>query len=296
MTTTLQSTSVALFGTGALGTALGKALLVAEVPLTVWNRTPARAAPLIESGATPATSPSTATEKVEVLVVAAADHSQAADVVERAVGPGGFDGRVVLTLTSGTPEQATDLDRLVEKLGGRAVHGAAMSGTRLVGDPTATFLYSGDHSAYDRIAPVRRAWGGSTFVGTDAGLASLYDTALLGLNLGLLSGAYQAMALLGTAGIDPVRFAEVARGYLPFAVDLVADHAGQLASGEVTDDDGTLEVYREVVDHLVETSESRGLDATGPRGLAGLIDLAVERGYGATGLPALVPVIAGAGR
>lgn len=32
-----------------------------------------------------------------------------------------------------------------------------MSGTRLVGDPTATFLYSGDREACDRISPLRHA-------------------------------------------------------------------------------------------------------------------------------------------
>ena len=35
-----------------MGSALARALLAAQHPVTVWNRTPARAQPLVEDGAT----------------------------------------------------------------------------------------------------------------------------------------------------------------------------------------------------------------------------------------------------
>ncbi|MFC9954187.1 NAD(P)-binding domain-containing protein, partial [Streptomyces prasinus] len=38
--------SLTLLGAGAMGTALGRAWLTAGRPVTVWNRTPARAAAL----------------------------------------------------------------------------------------------------------------------------------------------------------------------------------------------------------------------------------------------------------
>lgn len=285
--------SVTLLGTGALGTALGRPLLAAGLPLTVWNRTAARTSTLADLGAETAPDPAAATAHADVVVVVVGDHDQAAEVLTGAGAAGGLQGRVVLTLTSGTPEEAVALDRQVAALGGRPVHGAAMSGTRLVGDPSATFLFSGDRAAYDAAARVVHAWGTPTWVGDDPGHASLHDTALLGLNLGLLGGGYQAMALLGTAGVDPARFAEVARDYLPFAVDLLVDHGRQVAAGTISDDDGTLAVYQAAIGHLVATSERRGLDASVPRGFAALVDRALESGHGDDGLPALVRVIAG---
>ncbi|MDF3149983.1 NAD(P)-binding domain-containing protein, partial [Streptomyces sp. T21Q-yed] len=45
------STPLTLLGTGDMGTALARAWLCAGHPVTVWNRTPARAEPLAAEGA-----------------------------------------------------------------------------------------------------------------------------------------------------------------------------------------------------------------------------------------------------
>ncbi|MEV4414845.1 NAD(P)-binding domain-containing protein [Catellatospora sp. NPDC049609] len=45
-------TGVCVVGLGPMGVALARALIRGAVPTTVWNRTPARAAPLAGEGAT----------------------------------------------------------------------------------------------------------------------------------------------------------------------------------------------------------------------------------------------------
>src|SRR5260221_11320699 len=53
---------VTVIGTGTMGSALGRALLAAGHPVTAWNRTPGRAAPLASAGASIAADPAVAVQ------------------------------------------------------------------------------------------------------------------------------------------------------------------------------------------------------------------------------------------
>ncbi len=60
MTSSPQSsnrTAVAVLGTGSMGPPIARNLLAAGFPVSVWNRTAARAAPLVDDGARLAPSP-----------------------------------------------------------------------------------------------------------------------------------------------------------------------------------------------------------------------------------------------
>lgn len=93
--------------------------------------------------------------------------------------------------------------------------GAAMSGTRLVGQPEALFLFSGSSDAFTAHQPTLAALGDARHLGADPGLASLYDTALFGMAWSTLAGFYHAIALVGTENVDATAFAAVAAGHLP---------------------------------------------------------------------------------
>jgi len=59
---------VAVVGLGAMGSRIARRLLDAGHELVVWNRTPAKAAPLVEAGATEAESPADAARRAEVVI------------------------------------------------------------------------------------------------------------------------------------------------------------------------------------------------------------------------------------
>ena len=53
-------TDVAVLGMGAMGSRIARRLMDAGHHVTVWNRTPDRAAPVLEAGASPAATPAEA--------------------------------------------------------------------------------------------------------------------------------------------------------------------------------------------------------------------------------------------
>jgi 3-hydroxyisobutyrate dehydrogenase-like beta-hydroxyacid dehydrogenase len=290
MTMTSPHLPVAVLGLGALGSALARALLAAGHPTTVWNRTPARTDALAAAGAAPAPSPAEAVRAAEVVVVAVAD----ADAVRAVLGPvaGELAGRVVVVLTSGTPEQARELAAEVRRHGAGHLDGAAMSGVRLVGSPEAVVLYSGSAAAFATAEPALRAFGGATHLGEDPGIASLYDTALLGMNMSVLASFSHALALVGSAGVAPADFAAVATGYLPFALGLLAGHATQVEQRRYPADEGTLDVLAAALDHLVATSARAGVRTDVADALRALVGRGIAAGHGQDGPASLAEVLA----
>ena len=61
---------VALLGTGHMGIELGKHILAAGMGLTVWNRTAARAEPLVAAGAALAPSAAAAAQGADLVITA----------------------------------------------------------------------------------------------------------------------------------------------------------------------------------------------------------------------------------
>lgn len=86
---------IALLGTGTMGTAIGRRLLATGHRLTVWNRTSARTAPLVDAGARAAGSPAEAVRDADVVITMLTD----AVAVRHTL----VDSGAALALRSGTP-------------------------------------------------------------------------------------------------------------------------------------------------------------------------------------------------
>ena len=65
---------IALLGVGTMGAGMAANWLKKGFPLTIWNRTPARAEPLVAQGATIAATPREAAQGADVIVAMVADN------------------------------------------------------------------------------------------------------------------------------------------------------------------------------------------------------------------------------
>lgn len=286
-----DGSAVSLLGTGMLGTALVRALLQAGHRVTVWNRTAGKADALVASGATQVFTPAEAVAASPMVIATVSTYDDVHAVVAREVD--GLAGRTLVNLSSGTPEQARTLSAWAAERGVRYLDGAAMSGTRLVGQPEALFLYSGDPDAYAAHEATLAMLGRAVHLGADPGAASVYDTALLAMNMGLLTGFYQAIALARAAGVDAPTFAAVAVDYLPFVAGLLSGHARQIDQRRYPGDDGTLSVYAAAMGHVVDTGRRHGIDVEVPATISALLERGVAAGHGDDGLARLADVVAG---
>ena len=276
-------TPVTVLGLGLMGGALARAFLRAGHPTTVWNRTTAKADDLVARGATLAESPAAAIAAAPLVVVCVSDYDAVADVLD---GP--LDGRVVVNLTSGTPSRARALAEEVARRGGGYLDGGVMAVPDVVGTAGAVLAYSGPRPLYDAHESTLGSLGTGLHLGDDPGLEATHEMATLLLIWSMIDGFLNGAAILGTAGVSATAYLPIAQTAIETVAGWLPGYARQADDGTYPADDGTIDTHLAAMAHVVEESESLGVNTELPRLVKALAERAASAGHGASGYVALV--------
>ncbi|MDJ0464387.1 NAD(P)-binding domain-containing protein [Streptomyces sp. H27-C3] len=278
--------NVTVLGLGQMGAALAGAFLTAGHPTTVWNRTPAKAEPLVTRGAVLAATPGEAVTAAGVVVVCVLDYDAVRELLDPVAES--LAGRTVVNLTTGSPEQARETAVWAAGHGFDYLDGAVMTTPPGVGSQASMFLYSGSPATFAVHRETLAALGDPIDLGEDAGVACLYDISLLGLMWSTLSGWLHATALAGADGVSAGTFTPVATRWLGTVTHFMTAYAPQVDAGHYPGDDATLDVQRVAIDHLVHAGRQRGIAGALPELSQALIERAVADGHGGDSYARLV--------
>ncbi|WP_063035131.1 NAD(P)-dependent oxidoreductase [Nocardia grenadensis] len=285
-------TPVAVLGLGSMGSAIAQTFLTAGHPTVVWNRTGAKAGALVEFGAIRASSAVAAVADAPLVVVSLLD-DDAVGAALRDAGPR-LRGRVLVNLTSTTPEQSRRRAEWAGHHGAEYVDGAVMAVPQGIGTQDALLLYSGSESGYRTAEPVLRTLAGQgTYLGADPGRAAAFDAALVSVFWLSFFGVSLGLALAAAEGIEGSELVPFTPAVVSLLPDMAAQTAAQVEAGHYPGDDTSISsaytaftTLRDVIArHGIDTGV---LDATGE-----VFRRALAAGHGAEGLARLVPVLAG---
>lgn len=148
---------VALIGTGRMGAAMAARVAAAGHPLTVWNRTPDRAAKVAEQvGATAVGTAREAAAAADVVVVSLADDAALRDTYLGADGliAGIGVGTVVADTSTVDPETIRALAEGVAAAGGTLTDTPVSGSVVTVESGQILVMAGGDQEAVERAAPV----------------------------------------------------------------------------------------------------------------------------------------------
>ncbi|MFD4738425.1 NAD(P)-dependent oxidoreductase [Streptomyces virginiae] len=232
MTDTTARFSLTLIGLGDMGTAMARTWLAAGHPLTVWNRTPAKAEALAAEGASVAASPAAAVAANTLVVVCLLDDESVGSALE------GIDltGKDLVNLTTGTPGEARARAAWAEERGARYLDGGIMATPTMIGVPEAGgyVFHSGSRALFETHRAVLEVPAGSRFVGEDPGHAALHDVALLSAMWGMFAGISHAYALTEGEDIAPKDLAPLLSEWLGAMGFFVGNAAERLTSRDFT--------------------------------------------------------------
>ncbi|MFD0360003.1 NAD(P)-dependent oxidoreductase [Nocardia sp. GCM10030253] len=278
---------VTVIGLGLMGQALAGAFLADGHPTTVWNRSAAKAEQLVARGATLAASAHDAVAASPLVIICVTDYQAARELLD----PLGdvLAGRVLVNLTSGTSEQARDTADRAAQQGITYLDGVILAIPPAIGTDDAILLYSGPRQAFDTHESTLQSLGSATtYLGVDHGLSSLYDMAMLTVMWSVLNGFLHAAALLGTARVDAATVAPFVNQGIGAITGWITAYADQIDAGKYPADDATIDTHLASMDHLIEESESLGINAELPRFVKALADRAVAEGRGGDGYAAMI--------
>lgn len=278
---------VTVIGLGAMGQALAGAFLAAGHPTTVWNRSAHKADALVARGAVRAQTPAEAVKAGELVVVCVVDYEVSQAILE----PLGAElaGRALVNLTSDTPERAREAAAWAAGRGIDYLDGAIMVPTPVIGSPQALLLYSGSRSVFEAYETTLKALGGNNrYLGADHGVAPLYDLALLNVFYSSMAAMVHSLALVGADGVTAKEFLPYIKEFfalLPAMADQVADG---IDNRNYPGDLGNLAMEAAGVDHILETSEARGLDSGPLAAVRALMGRAIADGRGGDGFASVI--------
>lgn len=283
--------SLAIIGLGAMGTAIAKALLLHEsYRVTVWNRTPEKAIALKSVGAIHAETIEQAISNSEKIIVCVLNY----EVVDELLFPSRdlLAGKTIINLTNGTPMQANATAEYVSSSGGRYLDGGIMAIPPMIGREHALILYSGASDAWEDSKSVLTELGTAQYLGTDFGLAALYDLSLLTAMYGMFSGYLQAVAMVSSANIKATDFTPMVIQWLQAmmqSLPLMAEEIDSKNYGSQVV--SALDMQTKAFVNLTDTYEKLGMPGNLISPLKGLMEKAVSRGYGKDNLSALFEVM-----
>lgn len=149
--------SLGFAGIGLMGLPMGRRLLAAGYPLTVWNRNPAKCAPLVEAGARQVATPAELCEQADVVMLCLADTAVVREVVfgPAGVAEGAKPGQLLVDFSSLEPTATREMAAELAGRTGMSWLDSPVSGG-VVGAEAGSLaiMVGGDAVDLDRVRPL----------------------------------------------------------------------------------------------------------------------------------------------
>ena len=198
---------VGFVGLGTMGAAMAANLARAGFPLTVWNRTPGRAGPLLALGAVEASSPREVARANDVVVTCVTDSPQVAEVLFGSDGlaEGLVPGSLFIDCSTISPASAREMGARLKDQGVAMLDAPVSGGSEGAVAGTLTIMVGGEPTDVERAHDVLHAMGRTVThlgpIGSGQVAKAVNQVILCGTYLGVAEGIVLAMK----AGMDVER-------------------------------------------------------------------------------------------
>ncbi len=196
---------IAYLGMGTMGRGMAANLVKAGYPVTVWNRTPERCAPLVALGAKQATTPAEAAAGADLIMYCLSDDAAVEDLVW---GAGGLlaavqAGQVVIDMTTLHPATSRKEAAAYAAKGVRFLDAPVFGSKNEAAGGGLWIVVGGDKGLYKEVKPVLEVLSETThYMGENGKGASMKLVGNL-VVAAQLEALGEAMVLATKAGLDP---------------------------------------------------------------------------------------------
>lgn len=152
---------IGLIGLGIMGKPMGKNLLKAGFPLTVWNRTASRMEELTALGAASAASPKEVADRSDIIITMVSDSPDVQEVImgDNGVIQGVRAGSVVVDMSTISPQVTREIAAALKEKKVDMLDAPVSGGEKGAIEGTLSIMVGGDAAVLERVRPVFNAMG-----------------------------------------------------------------------------------------------------------------------------------------
>ncbi|WP_448383335.1 NAD(P)-dependent oxidoreductase [Desulfosoma sp.] len=198
-------TQIGWIGTGVMGSAMCGHLLAAGYAVTVFNRTRAKARPLLESGARWADSPAQAAASSHVVVTMVGFPDDVREVYfgSNGIFTGVQEGAILVDMTTTEPRLAQSIEEEARRRGAYALDAPVSGGDVGARQATLSIMVGGDAAAFRAVRPLLEILGKNIVHQGPAGSGQNAKMANQIVIAGTMIGVCESLLYAVRAGLDP---------------------------------------------------------------------------------------------
>jgi 3-hydroxyisobutyrate dehydrogenase-like beta-hydroxyacid dehydrogenase len=283
---------VSVIGLGSMGTTLAQLYLDQGYKVTVWNRTPEKAAALVAQGAVLARNAATAVRASPAVVMCVYDYKAADAVLGLPDVAAAIASRLLLQLTTGSPQDARNSEAWTLQHGARYLDGAIQAGPSQMGKPDTPLLLSGAEASYREAEPLLKVLAGNViYLGAKISAAAAMDLATLSYVYGAILGFLHGARVSEAEGFDVAQYGEIVNGIAPTFGAFLQHEGKVIRSGVFTISESPLRISVEATQRLLDTAREAGINTEFPAFASGLFQRADAAGLGGEELAAMIKLL-----
>ncbi|MGH8494724.1 MAG: NAD(P)-dependent oxidoreductase [Gammaproteobacteria bacterium] len=288
---------VTVLGLGSMGSALARLFLDKGRRVTVWNRSPEKAENLLKKGAVLAKTPAAAVRASTLVVMCVYDYEAARAILGAPGVAGAMKGRVLVQLSTGSPDDALKAMAWSTRHGAHYLDGAIQAAPGQMGTPDTPLLLSGDRAAYRTVEGLLKDLAGNiVYLGDQIEAAATMDLATLSYVYGAYLGFLHGARIAESAGLDVSQYGKIVNDISPSFGAFFQHEGSVIQSGDFTVTESPLRISIEATRRILQSSEDAGLNTEFPALVAGLLERADAAGLGNQELASLIKVLRDAPR
>ena len=283
---------ITVLGLGSMGQTLARLYLDKGYEVTVWNRTAGKADALAARGAVAARSAAEAVRASPVAVMCVYDY-RAADAILAMEGvAAALDGRLLVQLTTGSPQDARDAEAWAHRQGATYLEGAIQAAPDQMGQADTPILVSGAEAVFRTAEPLLRVLGGGiVYLGDKASAAAAMDLATLSTIYGTLLGFLHGARVAEHEGFDVAEYGRIVAGIMPTFAGFLQHEGGVIQSGDFAISQSPMRISIEATQRILQTAQQAGINSEFPAFAAGLFRRADAAGLGGEEVAALIKLL-----
>jgi 3-hydroxyisobutyrate dehydrogenase-like beta-hydroxyacid dehydrogenase len=202
---------IGFVGIGLMGQQMSRRLLAAGFPVTVWNRTKARAADLLAAGAAWGDSPRALAEASDVVIVMVTDSAASEAVIcgPQGVLEGAHSGLTLIDMGSVAPETSRAMAERAWAKGVPMLDAPVTGNPKVASEGKLGIMVGGPRETFDACLPIFQAMGVKIIHVGDNGTGTtlkLINNLIMGV---AIQAVAEALVLAQKAGIDPAKVQEI---------------------------------------------------------------------------------------
>ena len=278
---------VSVIGLGNMGSALARALQESEHTITVWNRSPKKAAPLVDRGVVLAPSIAAAITASPLIIVCVTNYAASNRILAEVAT--NLSGKLLIQFTTGTPEDARTSEAWTHEYGAECLDCAITGSPGSIGTPSAHILISGREAVFQKAEPILRVLASNLdYKGEQIGLAAAWDMALIMRYYGMFLSLFHSVQICQAEGIPLEQYitllGEQGKNYEKWLCE-------NIQSGNYQETSAPLELWANGIQHIVQHAQDSHIQAEFPKLAARLFQEAMAAGYGREEVSALFKVL-----